>query len=69
MSTMETRKRPSPRPTPAQIAARFARIRARWTERMHRLRAGMPPVGRSVRVNEVGVGATARRRLATIGYE
>jgi len=69
MASMETRERPGPRPTPAQIAVRCAKIRARWTERMHRLRAGVAPVGRSVPMNEVGRGAIARRRLATLGNE
>lgn len=62
MPSREPRKRQSLRPTPAQIAAQCASIRARWTEHTYRLRAGVPPLGDSVRVNQVEMGAAARRR-------
>ncbi len=53
-------------PSPAEIVACCARIRARWSHRTFRLRAGLPPVGRSVQVCELGLTQGARRRTSTV---
>ncbi|HVA45273.1 MAG TPA: hypothetical protein VNH11_02705 [Pirellulales bacterium] len=59
-------KRTSPPPTPAEIAACCAKIRAKWNHRTFRLRAGLPPAGLSVEVCETSVGSPTRRRPSTV---
>ena len=53
-------------PTPAEIAACCAEIRSQWSNRTFRLRAGLPPVGLTVEVNETSVSAPTRRRSSTV---
>ncbi|HEV3343060.1 MAG TPA: hypothetical protein VG125_21980 [Pirellulales bacterium] len=53
-------------PTPAEIAAYCAEIRAQWSNRTFRLRAGLPPVGLTVQVNETSVSTPTRRRASTV---
>ncbi|HVX10674.1 MAG TPA: hypothetical protein VHC22_05800 [Pirellulales bacterium] len=53
-------------PTPAEIVACCARIRASWSHRTFRLRAGLPPVGRSVEMCELGFTQGVRRRTSTV---
>jgi hypothetical protein len=52
-------------PTPAEIVACCAGIRANWSHRTFRLRAGLPPVGRSVQVCEFFTQGV-RRRTSTV---
>lgn len=47
MEEMVTTKLPH-LPTRAEIVASCAKIRANWSHRTFRLRAGLPPIGRSV---------------------
>jgi hypothetical protein len=53
-------------PTPAEIAASCAEIRSQWNNRTFRLRAGLPPVGLTVRVSETSVSTPSRRRASTV---
>lgn len=59
-------KPPGSEPTPTEIAAYCAEIRARWSNRTFRLRAGLPPVGLTVQVSETTMSAPTRRRASTI---
>lgn len=65
--------RPRPRPndegnwpTPDEIAQRAASIRAQWSPRQLRTRAGQSPDENSVEINVVSPGALDGRRTTTI---
>lgn len=67
--------RPRPRPneegnwpTPDEIAERAASIRAEWSPRQLRTRAGLAPEENSVEINVISPGALDGRRLSTIEF-
>lgn len=51
-------------PTPAEIEACCAEIRASWTSRTFRIRAGLPAGGLAVEMCETSFAALTRRRAS-----
>lgn len=54
-----------PDPTPDEIRERCAEIRRHWAERQWRVRAGLPPVGRSICLSAARIAPPTGRRSAS----
>ena len=53
-------------PTPAEIEACCAEIRAHWNSRTFRIRAGLPATGFPIEMCETSFAALTRRRASTV---
>jgi hypothetical protein len=68
---MQARLRPNAEsnwPTPDEIAERAASIRAEWSPRQLRTRAGLSPDENSVEIALVSPGALDGRRVSTVDF-